>query len=544
MGKYKRRLGARKYMDYEASALERALQAMKEGMSSRRAETLYNIPRRTLLNKMKHIHTGDVGRPSLSQAEERSLVDVLIASAEFGSPMTELDLRMLVRNYLDQKGISLTCFKENLPGRDWVYLFLKRNKTKLTKRTCQNIKRCRAEKTSEEFETLQDVPPQNILNYDETNLSDNPGTTKCIFFRGTKYPERRMNTTKSAISLMFSATAAGELLPCYVVYKAERMYSSWIEGGPPNTIYNRTKSGWFDAGTFVDYFNKVVIPWARRLKGPKVVIGDNLSSHLNVDVLLACQRNNIRFVFLPPNSTHITQPLDVSFFGPLKKAWRTILQDVKLKYPSQNCVEKSFFPGLLAKLIKTIELKSEKNIKNGFRATGIVPLCPDEVLKKMPTARYKERVSREIDNSLLDFLQSQNKRGERVQRNKKKMLHVEPGASVSVADLPIAQNKTSVEYEVPAIESEVQDAEPEVDSVESEVEDVESEVQTRSDPEERQIKVGDHVVVEIKGKKFLKYHYVAVVLETDDENDSLFVKFMKKGLAGFIFPPMEDTSTG
>ncbi|KAB0802138.1 hypothetical protein PPYR_04324 [Photinus pyralis] len=162
----------------------------------------------------------------------------------------------------------------------------------------------------------------------------------------------------------------------------------------------------------------------------------------------------------------------------------------------------------------------------------------------MPTARYKERVSREIDNSLLDFLQSQNKRGERVQRNKKKMLHVEPGASVSVADLPIAQNKTSVEYEVPAIESEVQDAEPEVDSVESEVEDVESEVQTRSDPEERQIKVGDHVVVEIKGKKFLKYHYVAVVLETDDENDSLFVKFMKKGLAGFIFPPMEDTSTG
>lgn len=36
-----------------------------------------------------------------------------------------------------------------------------------------------------------------------------------------------------------------------------------------------------------------------------------------------------RFVFLPENSTHIMQPLDVSVFGPMKKRWRTILNDWK-----------------------------------------------------------------------------------------------------------------------------------------------------------------------------------------------------------------------
>jgi len=34
-------------------------------------------------------------------------------------------------------------------------------------------------------------------------------------------------------------------------------------------------------------------------------------------------------VFLPENSTHIMQPLDVSVFGPMKKRWRTILNDWK-----------------------------------------------------------------------------------------------------------------------------------------------------------------------------------------------------------------------
>ncbi|KAJ8720589.1 hypothetical protein PYW08_006054 [Mythimna loreyi] len=38
--------------------------------------------------------------------------------------------------------------------------------------------------------SLKDVPPSNILNFDETNLSDDPGSKKCIFKRGTKHHER------------------------------------------------------------------------------------------------------------------------------------------------------------------------------------------------------------------------------------------------------------------------------------------------------------------------------------------------------------------
>lgn len=60
---------------------------------------------------------------------------------------------------------------------------------------------------------------------------------------------------------MFACTGAGELLPCFVVYRAECLWQSWLERGPAGTYYGRTKSGWFDAATFKEWFIKVVLPW-------------------------------------------------------------------------------------------------------------------------------------------------------------------------------------------------------------------------------------------------------------------------------------------
>lgn len=125
----------------------------------------------------------------------------------------------------------------------------------------QNIKISRAaispEVINEYFDNLEvelkDVPAGNIVNYDETNLSDDPGRKKVITRRGCKYPERVMNSTKSSVSVMFAAAGDGNMLSPYVVYKALHLYQSWTENGPKNSPYNRTKSGWFDAFCFQDW---------------------------------------------------------------------------------------------------------------------------------------------------------------------------------------------------------------------------------------------------------------------------------------------------
>jgi len=145
--------------------------------------------------------------------------------------MSMLDARMIGKLYLDQAGSNVKSFKNNMPGIDWAHGFLRHHKSSLTSRLCQNIHVVRSKVDSETVNkffdniatTLKDGEASNIINYDETNLSDDPGAGKFLFKRGIRYPERILNSTKSCTSIMFAGTAAGELLPLYVVCKSEGM---------------------------------------------------------------------------------------------------------------------------------------------------------------------------------------------------------------------------------------------------------------------------------------------------------------------------------
>lgn len=172
-------------------------------------------------------------------------------------------------------------------------------------------------------ELLRDVDPSMILNYDETNMTDDPGKKQVIVRRGSRHPECIVDYSKSSTSVMFSGSASGTLLPPYVTYKATHLYDSWTENGPVGTVYNRSKSGWFTLEIFEDWFQRVALSYFKQFDSDakKVLIGDNLSSHISPHIIEECNKNNIKFVLLPPNSTHYTQPLDVAFFRPLKIKW-------------------------------------------------------------------------------------------------------------------------------------------------------------------------------------------------------------------------------
>ena len=146
------------------------------------------------------------------------------------------------------------------------------------------------------------IPPTNVFNYDETNLTDDPGAQKKFLFRkGVKYTEKVMDTTKTSISIMFCGSAAGDLLPPYVVYKGETLWTNWCLEGPSHCRYYVTKNGWFDMGAFENWFETVFLPAVTRLDGPKVLVGDNLTSHISLNVIRQCRSNNIQFVCLPPH---------------------------------------------------------------------------------------------------------------------------------------------------------------------------------------------------------------------------------------------------
>jgi len=156
-------------------------------MSYRDASRTYNIPKSVLQRRHKNPDGKRIGgQPILGTKFVEVLVKRIITCGKWGFPLGAYDLRLIVKGCLDRRGMKTNKFKDNLPGCDWVQSFLKRHKNNIAQRMCQNIKRNRASVSqaviNEYFDNLQksieNIPPSNIINYDETNLSDDPGRKK------------------------------------------------------------------------------------------------------------------------------------------------------------------------------------------------------------------------------------------------------------------------------------------------------------------------------------------------------------------------------
>lgn len=230
------------YNSFSKEDLDIAMELVKsKEMTIRSAAKHFNIPKSTLA---RHCKTHDklqerAGRPTLfSREEEDIFVDYCLLLSEWGFPLDKMDLRVFAQRYLNKIGKTIPTLKDNLPGPDWAQNFIERHQDRLSNRLAANISSARAKTTAADIdnffenfsESMRGVKPENLINFDETNLTDDPGAKKYIFKRGTKYPERIINNSKTAISVMFSGAANGEILTLYVVYKAEHLWDQWMTG--------------------------------------------------------------------------------------------------------------------------------------------------------------------------------------------------------------------------------------------------------------------------------------------------------------------------
>jgi 4-hydroxybenzoate polyprenyltransferase len=88
------------------------------------------------------------------------------------------------------------------------------------------------------------------------------------------------------------------------------------------------------------------------------------------EFMYLCYQNNVHLLFLPPHTSHVLQPLDLSVFSSLKSHYRkevgylTLLTDSSPvgKQNFLNCYQKARKEALSAKIIKS-----------GWKATGLWP---------------------------------------------------------------------------------------------------------------------------------------------------------------------------
>ena len=400
------------YTDQDIIRAVRAVRLRNQSIKSAAKE--HGVPYGTLQNRLKDRHEKAWGGQTYLPLDfEEHLLEALDRLVEWKVPFDPYDIRCLVKCYHDSAGLTHLKFANNMPGNDWVYSFIRRNN--LTKRVADNVRAARAEVTealiNDYFNNaekwIKDLTPDRIYNYDETNMTDDPGSKTVVCRRGRSRVEIKSNHSKSSVSVMFCGNAAGEYVPPMVVYKAQNLYESWTQGGPNNTVYAVTPSGWFDAATFETWFFKQFLPATQHQRdGPIALIGDNLGAHFSPGVIEECIENKVIFLCLVPNSTHLTQPLDVAVFRPLKIEWRDILDTWRRDSRRKENLPKDAFPTLLNSLM--LRLKPE-NLIAGFRATGIFPLDRNEVLKRMPSADVSlESVDHDVFNEAVMSVLKEN----------------------------------------------------------------------------------------------------------------------------------------
>ena len=289
--------------------------------------------------------------------------------------------------------------------------------------------------------------------------------------------------------------------------------------------------------TFSDWFSTQALPHLKKLKGKKVLIGDNLSSHLSAEVIQKCEENEIAFCFLPPNSTHKLQPLDVSFFHPLKTAWRKILLSRKRACRNKaSSFTKDMFPLLLSKLHKDISKNAASNIKAGFLKCGLSPLNKEKVLACLPNERCSvsagtvEESAAAIDDSLVSLLGEMRYGDTGKKKAKRRKVDIEPGKSVGSSDLPQAST-TPI---------------PVVTSCNSHQDDVDLNQPTDHDEDsssESQKEGGDIDVSQLKSGDFVIFNYEGELFPgqvSEVKEDGCNIKSLVKSGVDWKWPKHED----
>ena len=114
---------------YTQEDFNKAMESIQDvRMSVRKAAEEFNVHRTTLMNRI-HKRTSDkLGRPcELTEDEENLLTGRIKLMGDWGFPLTMIDVRKLVQDYLNTSG-KRSMWLDNYPGKDWAYGFVKRRK--------------------------------------------------------------------------------------------------------------------------------------------------------------------------------------------------------------------------------------------------------------------------------------------------------------------------------------------------------------------------------------------------------------------------------
>jgi hypothetical protein len=191
--------------------------------------------------------------------------------------------------------------------------------------------------------------------------------------------------------------ASGWCLPPFVILSGKVHQDIWYRNLPLDWTIGVSDNGWTtdELGVeWVKHFNQYTA--ARTAGVYRLLILDGHSSHATPEFDQYCTENKIITLCMPPHTSHLLQPLDVSCYSPLKRAYGREVEE--LARHGVYHIDKTDFLTAYARIRPTIF--TQQNIQAGFQATGLIPPCPDRILSSLTVVRTPSPSQTTVDNNI------------------------------------------------------------------------------------------------------------------------------------------------
>ena len=386
--------------EWSCESMELALRDVTNGaLSVRRAALEYGVPKSTLGDRVSgRVCPGAVGGPPryLDDQEEEELVRFLIGCAEVGYAKSVREVRTLVSAIMAKKR---GC-ESFVVSHGWWESFCRRHPG-LSLRRGESLAYRRAVSTTREamdryFDLLEETlekndltnRPSRIYNCNESGMPMDFRPGRRIAKRGQKHVYVYGTGNKAQVTILACVNAAGSTIPPLVIYSRKNLTKELTINEVPGTMYGLSTSGWIDGEIIYEWFESHFLLYAPAAR-PLLLLLDGHSSHYMPDFIRLAASKGVIVFCLPPNTTHVSQPLDTTVFHSLKTFWDQAVDQYMSSNPGKVPTIYQFNMLFRAAWMKAM---TPANIIGGFHKTGVYPV--DRAAIKLPgESQPKHRVS-------------------------------------------------------------------------------------------------------------------------------------------------------
>jgi 4-hydroxybenzoate polyprenyltransferase len=369
-----------RYTEYD---LGQAIIDVTKGQSLRKTARHWGVPLTTLhsrLHGQESRSEAAIPKQRLSPAQEKRLTQWILTQNDLGLPPTHAQIKQFTQQILAVKG-------DHQPlGKHWMQAFLRRNPSLRTQRAYSResvrVNGANTEVIKPWFNHLyipkvQAIIPENRYNMDEAGIMEGLGENGLVVGSAEKRSvQKKFPGSRAWTSFLECISATGVPLPPLVMFKGKSVQQQWFpEDLTPfeGWEFTATDNGWTTDKTAVEWLEKIFIPLTQpsRPQEKRLLILDGHGSHETTDFMYLCFQHNIHLLYLPPHTSHVLQPLDLSVFSPLKHSYRKQIGYLSHQTDSSpigkqnflSCYQKARKDGLTA-----------SNIKSGWKASGLWPV--------------------------------------------------------------------------------------------------------------------------------------------------------------------------